>query len=98
MTQHNWNATAKGLAEYVQQFRLFIQRGAVPVHINYDQPALGEGESPLVVGVFGNDQALGALAGHEVELIRQGLPELASEESLQDWFAWAMTMPSIPRF
>ena len=84
MTQHNWNATAKGLAEYVQQFRLFIQRGAVPVHIDYEQPAFGEDDSPLVVGVFGNDQALGALANDEVEIIRQGLTELTSEESLQE--------------
>lgn len=93
MAAYKWNEIAKGFADYVQQFRLILERGAVSIQLYYDEQPPQE-ESLLVVGLFGNDNSLSDLAGQEVDLIRKvlhdtNLFELGFSTS-SDSSTWAM--------
>src|SRR5260370_39116247 len=81
------------VAGYVQQFRLFIDRGAVPLQFEQQAPA-GDGDIPVVVGVFGNDNDVGSGGRREVELIRSRLHDAPIEElgygESEDGATWTM--------
>lgn len=99
MTKQEWDITAKGLAEHVNGFRLFIDRGAISISFEREKPAhRDDGEAlerlPLVIGVFGNDHQEGPAAEREIDLVRAGLAgagldELAFDIS-DDGASWAM--------
>jgi hypothetical protein len=93
MAWYKWNEIAKGFADYVQQFRLILERGAVSIQLYYDEQPSQE-ESLLVVGLFGNDNTLGEASGLEVELVRKALQDTQMFElgfSLSaDASTWAM--------
>jgi hypothetical protein len=97
MTQSDWDETAKGLAGFVHNFRVLVERGAIPLRFRDDAASIREeARSPLVVGVFGNDNDQGPSAGREVELIRDELKGAALEELgfglNEDGSSWAMVI------
>jgi hypothetical protein len=95
VTPSDWNETAKGLAGFVHSFRVLVERGAVPLKFRDDpESAREETASPLVVGVFGNDNQFGDLAEQEVDLIRSDVQDADLEELAfalsEDGASWAM--------
>jgi len=97
MTAIDWNETARGIAGFMQQFRLLLERGAVS--LQYDSEwAPGDEDRPVVVGVFGNDNDLGNTGQREVEFVRKrvddaDLEELGYGESA-DQATWALLIGS----
>ena len=93
MAWYKWNEIARGFAEYVQQFRLVLERGAVTIQLYYDERPTHD-DHLLVIGLFGNDNHLGEASGVEIELIRKALHDTQMFElgfSLSaDGCTWAM--------
>jgi len=93
----DWNNTARGVAGYMQQFRLLLERGAVSLQYDLEWAPADE-DHPVVVGVLGNDNDCGNTGQREVELVRNrvndaNLQELGYGESA-DRSTWAMLIGS----
>jgi hypothetical protein len=95
MTLIDWNDTARGIAGYMQQFRSLVERGALRLQCEMAN-APSDGDLPVVVSVFGNDNHL---AGRrEVQLLRNRLDDSDLEElgygESDDGSSWAMLIGS----
>jgi len=98
MDRRDWNETARCFAEYVNNFRTLVERGATALQFVH---ASAEGDNdawtedmPLVLGVFGNDNESGYRALQEIELVRQELEEESLHElgfgTSGDGVTWAL--------
>ncbi|MCI0642269.1 MAG: hypothetical protein L0Y72_11535 [Gemmataceae bacterium] len=89
-----WNETAKGFADYVRHYHPSVTRGAVCVQLDQEEQPSETECNRFVVGVFGNDLALGELAYREIRLIRRELSATTLQElgfgASDDGAAWAL--------
>jgi hypothetical protein len=98
MTGYDWNETAREVADFVQQLRPIVDRGAIPLQLDARDAVAGEDE-PVVVGMFGNDNDPGNSGSREVELVRNRLQDSPLEElgygESSDGSTWALVIGAV---
>jgi hypothetical protein len=106
MSPYDWDETARQFAQEMGKYRLLLQRGAVPFRFIDDRThnIRTLDNSPVVVGVFGNDMGKALFAAspawHEVKQVRKRMMDESVRELgfgvSRDGGTWALLFEAEP--